>query len=351
MNALPTLDRMYQAIVEKDESFVGIFYVAVKTTGIFCRPGCPARTPFQRNVEFFQTASASLHAGYRPCLRCRPMDAGLQPPAWVRELIKRIDQSPHERITNTDLRKIGIEPEKARRTFKSRYGMTFQAYSRSRRLGQALGQVRKGQDVFTTALDHGYESDSGFREAFEKVFGTTVRSADGIRSLDCRWIETPLGPMFAVADEKALVLLEFIDRRMLETQLKTVQRRFGCVLVPGNNDVLLQTETEINEYFAGERKEFTVPLDLRGTPFQEKVWESLLRIPYGKVVSYSDTARDIGDANAVRAVGKANGDNRIAIIVPCHRVIRADGTLCGYGGGLWRKKRLLDLESAQPPLL
>jgi len=279
------------------------------------------------------------------------MDAGSKPPEWVTDLMKRIDECPKQRITDWDLRQLGIEPERARRTFKARYGMTFQAYSRSRRLGQALGQVRKGQDVYTTALDHGYESDSGFRDAFEKAFGTSARQADNIRSMECRWIETPLGPMFAVADSEGLALLEFIDRRMLETQLKVLQKRLGCVLIPGNNPILEQTSSEVDEYFDGKRKVFTMPLILKGTSFQEKVWTELVRIPYGQVVSYLDTARALGDANAVRAVGKANGDNRIAIIVPCHRVIKADGSLCGYGGGLWRKQRLLELESGQGTLV
>ena len=342
---------MYQAVVDKDESYVGIFIVAVKTTKVFCRPGCPARTPLMKNVEFFRTGSEALHAGYRPCLRCRPLDRCTLPPEWVTSLMKRIDAQPEVRITDFELKQLGIEPEKARRTFKSRYGMTFQAYSRSRRLGEALGKVRQGQDVVTTALDHGYESESAFREAFEKVFGSTTSKSHNVNTLLCRWIETPLGPMLGAANDTGLALLEFMDRRMLATQLKTLQRRLGAVLVPGSNDVLVQAQAELSEYFDGGLRIFQVPLVIKGTAFQEQVWRALLRIPYGQVVSYLETARQIGDEKAVRAVGKANGDNRIAILVPCHRVVKADGTLCGYGGGLWRKQRLLDLESGQKNLL
>lgn len=351
MTGMPSENEMYRAVEEKDESYVGVFVVAVRSTRIFCRPGCPARLPLQKNVEFFRTASAALHAGYRPCKRCHPMDAGIRPPDWVKTLMRQIDDCPEKRITDWDLRQLGINPETARRTFKSRYGMTFQAYSRSRRMGQALKHVREGQDAFTTALDNGYESDSGFRDAFEKVFGVTTKAASGVSVMQCRWLETPLGPMLAAANQEGLCLLEFVDRRMLETQLKVLKKRLDCVMVPGENPFLDQTARELDEYFAGTRRTFDVPLVIKGSPFQERVWGELLKIPYGSVVSYLDTARALGDTNAVRAVGKANGDNRIAIIVPCHRVIKADGSLCGYGGGLWRKQRLLELESGQAVLL
>jgi AraC family transcriptional regulator of adaptative response/methylated-DNA-[protein]-cysteine methyltransferase len=164
-------------------------------------------------------------------------------------------------------------------------------------------------------------------------------------------IETPLGGMVAVADDSILYLLEFVDRRMMATQMKTLQSRYGCSLVPGTSAVLARVEDELCRYFAGELREFSVPIDTRGTEFQMSVWNRLLTIPYGETLSYSDMAGELGRPDAQRAVGKANGDNRIAIIVPCHRVVKADGTLCGYGGGLWRKQRLLELERGQLALL
>ncbi len=342
---------MYEAVQNRDESFVGVFVVAVRTTGVFCRPGCPARTPLPENVEFFARPSDALHAGYRPCLRCRPLDLVEQPPAWVEGLLRRIDADPRARITNDDLRLQGIAPDRARRYFLTRYGMTFQAYCRARRLGLALKQVREGQDVFTTGLEHGYDSDSGFRDAFAAVLGAPPSKSETLNVLTCRWLETPVGPMLAATDEHGLCLLEFVDRRMLPTQIQTVQRRFDARLVPGDNGVLRQTHDELEEYFAGNRKVFSIPLALRGTPFQESVWRELLRIPYGQTRSYQQVARALASPNATRAVGKANGDNRIAIIVPCHRVLAADGTLHGYGGGLWRKQRLLELESGQSALM
>lgn len=350
MSALPTADAMYRAVAQKDESFIGVFVVAVKTTRIFCRPGCPARAPLAKNVEFFARAADALSAGYRPCKRCRPMEAVPGAPEWVRSLTDRLSEQAGERVRDRDVRALGVDPERARRYFKRHYGMTFQAYARAMRLGQALRGLREGSDMVETGMDAGYESLSGFREAFEKTFGRTAGNAGEAACLAAQWLETPLGPMLAVAGDAGLCLLEFVDRRMLETQIERAKRLFDSAIVPGEHPALAQVRQELEEYFAGERTAFETPLALKGTPFQERVWRLLLEIPYGEVRSYGWMAERLGEPGAMRAVGRANGDNRIAIVVPCHRVIRADGTLCGYGGGLWRKRRLLELEQGQSRL-
>jgi AraC family transcriptional regulator of adaptative response/methylated-DNA-[protein]-cysteine methyltransferase len=198
--------------------------------------------------------------------------------------------------------------------------------------------------VTDAAFASGYESLSGFHEAFRNVLGRNPTAAKGVPLLSIARIPTPLGPMVAAANDRALFLLEFADRRMLETQLKTLRRRLGCAFAPGTNAVLGQASRELAEYFAGRRRRFDVPLATPGTPFQKNIWERLVRIPSGKTVSYGALARDLGRPAAVRAVARAVGDNRIAILVPCHRVVGSDGNLTGYGGGLWRKRRLLDLE-------
>jgi len=157
-------------------------------------------------------------------------------------------------------------------------------------------------------------------------------------------IETPIGPMIAAASDTHLLLFEFPHRRMIDTQLDRVRRAIDCELEPGESPVFSQVRAEIDEYFRGERREFTVPLHVPGTPFQASVWTALQRIPCGTTTSYARLAESIGKPNAVRAVARANGDNRVAIIIPCHRVIGSNGELVGYGGGLWRKKKLLELE-------
>jgi AraC family transcriptional regulator, regulatory protein of adaptative response / methylated-DNA-[protein]-cysteine methyltransferase len=344
--SLPLPDEMYRALLRRDPQYEGVFIVGVKTTSIFCRPTCPARKPRRDSVEFFASPREAVLAGYRACKRCRPLEPAGERPEWVRELMERVERDPSQRIRANDLRAMRIDPARASRWFKQHHGMTFQAFHRARRLGAAMNAVRNGVGLDRAGERSGYASLSGFRDAFARVFGTSpgqARSTDAA-CLFARWLDTPLGPMLALANEEGLCLLEFVDRRMLETQLQRVRRRFGCAIVPGENAHLRRIANELQQYFEGNLRRFTVPLAMQGTPFQMKVWQRLMAIPYGETLSYAEMARDIGERNAQRAVGRANGDNRLAIIIPCHRVIRSDGTLCGYGGGLWRKQWLLERE-------
>lgn len=338
---------MYRAMIDRDQSFVGIFVVAVKTTGVFCRPGCPAKAPRRENVEFFANSSQALHAGYRPCKRCRPMDGGTAAPDWVQELITKIDRNPAQRHTDADLRAMNIDPARVRRYFKEHYGMTFQAYQRARRVGMAMTEVRSNGRSNGVGYQHGYQSDSGFRDAFVRLFGSTpgkvVRANDSNHVL-VQWIDSPLGALIAGANDDGLCLLEFVDRRGLERQLEILQRRLRCIVTPGSNAHLTSIVHELHRYFDGSLTDFQTPLVLDGSPFQLSVWRRLMEIPFGETLSYSQMASDIGRPGAQRAVGRANGENRIAIVIPCHRVVRSDGTLCGYGGGMWRKQWLLDHE-------
>lgn len=348
---LPPVEEMYGAIERRDRQYVGVFYIAVRTTKIFCRPGCPARVPLLKNLEFFAHPREALYAGYRPCKRCKPLDAIEETPDWARAAIELVERDPERRVRDQDLRNIQVEPERVRRYFKSKFGMTFHAYARGRRLGGAFAKLREGQDVIEAGMDSGYDSTSGFREAFAKAFGKPPSKASGGMLLHMRWLETPLGPMVAAADENALYLLEFVDRRMLPAQLESIQRRLGCDFAPGTNPILTQIESELAAYFHGELSEFATPISAPGSPFQVLVWKHLRDVPYGQTASYGALAKTIGHPDASRAVGKANGENRIAIVIPCHRIIGADGKLTGYGGGVWRKQRLLELESGQGKLV
>jgi AraC family transcriptional regulator of adaptative response/methylated-DNA-[protein]-cysteine methyltransferase len=345
---LPPENEMYRALVDRDSGYDGVFIVAVKTTGIFCRPTCPARKPQKDNVEFYRSVGDALSAGYRPCKRCRPLEPRGKAPDWLAGLLAEVESDPARRWTDADVRAMSLDPVRVRRWFQANHGMTFHAYQRARRLGLALGRIRNGGDQIGAAYDHGYESLSGFREAFERLFGATPgRKKSAAQAVVTRYL-TPLGPMLAAATDDGVCLLEFHDRRMLETQIKRMRAHLRCEIAPGRNDHLENMEDELTMYFGGKLEQFTVPLVLAGTEFQEAVWNRLLGIPYGETLSYEKLARDIGRPGAQRAVGRANGDNRLAIVVPCHRVIRSDGTLCGYGGGLWRKQHLLDLERSGP---
>jgi AraC family transcriptional regulator, regulatory protein of adaptative response / methylated-DNA-[protein]-cysteine methyltransferase len=340
---------MYDAITRRDTTFVGVFFTAVKTTGIFCRPGCGAKLPRRQNVEFFATAKEALFAGYRPCLRCRPMDPAGQRPPWFDRVLAATQQSDQPRLKAADLRRLKVHPATVARWFKSNYGMTFQAYQRARRVGLALRRIREGATVTTAAMKSGYQSESGLREAFVSVFGgggeaPRAAAKNGAAPLLAKWLTTPLGPLLAVASDRALMFLEFIDRRALETQVAVLRRRTRRPVIPGDNAILQKTTRELDLYFAGRLRDFTVPLDAPGSPFQQQVWAQLHTIPFGQTRSYAQQAAAINRPSATRAVASANGDNRIAIIIPCHRVIGKDGTMTGYGGGLWRKEWLLKHE-------
>lgn len=335
---------MFRAFQSRDGRYEGVFLTAVRTTGIFCRPTCPAKKPRRRNVEFFASVGDALAAGYRACLRCRPMEPAGATPPWARKLMEAVEAEPTRRWTDGELRRrFQLDPARVRRWFQKTHGITFHAYTRARRLTSALTQVKEGQPLTTVAYDHGYESLSGFRDAFTRTFGTTPGKAGADQTVLSR-INTPLGPMVAGATSDGVCILEFADRRMLETQLRRLEKHLGHTPVPGEHPLLEQLAGELDEYFRGRRKRFDVPLRLAGTPFQERVWEALLDIPYGETISYDELARRVDCPGGQRAVGRANGDNRIAVVIPCHRVIRSGGALGGYGGGLPRKQWLLDLE-------
>lgn len=348
MNLMPSRDAMERAFHDRDASFDGLFFTGVKTTGIFCRPSCPARKPLPENCEYFATVKDAMFAGYRACKRCDPLAANGRPPEWIERLIARVDASGGERIKAAELSSMGIEPARVRRWFQRHHGMTFAAFCRARRLGKALGTLRSGGSLDDAALGHGYDSHSGFREAFSRHFGSAPGAARSSECITTTLVESPVGPLLVGAVDAGICLLEFTDRRMIEAQLETVRRRLNCALVPGDHSWFTPLRAELSEYFAGTRREFTLPLVAPGTEFQESVWAQLRLIPYGVTISYEELAQRVGRPGAQRAVGTANGMNRISILIPCHRVVNKGGALGGYGGGLWRKKLLLGLEQGKP---
>jgi AraC family transcriptional regulator of adaptative response/methylated-DNA-[protein]-cysteine methyltransferase len=347
MPLLPERREMMRAFRAKNAEYDGVFFVAVKTTGIFCRPSCPSH-PNPDNVEFFGSVKECLAAGYRACQRCRPLETDGTPPPWAAKLIQRAESTPDARIRAADLREMGVTPERARRWFKQHYGMSFAAWCRGHRLAGALNRIRNGATLDDVIFDSGFESHSGFREAFNRTFGDAPgRARHAGASIVIAMIESPLGPLLAGARDEGICLLEYTDRRMLETILATMRKRLACAIVPGEHKWLTRLRRELGDYFAGGRREFTVPVAPHGTEFQERVWRELRLIPPGETISYEELARRIGQPSARRAVAQANGMNRICILIPCHRVIGKDGSLTGYGGGLWRKRLLLELERTQ----
>ena len=344
IDTLPPHETLYAALIQRDADLDGVVFVAVRTTGIFCRPVCPARTPLPQNITFYSSQQEALAAGYRPCKRCRPLDDPGAAPALLAGLVARVDADPSKRWSGDDLRAIGIDPATARRQFQKRFGMSFTQYVRSRRLGRAFDTIREGMPVIEAQLDSGFDSGSGFREAFAREIGTAPNKSREATVFAFDWIDTPLGLMLAVASDEELHMLEFVERKSLRSKLERYRAHFNAAILPGRSPALDSVRREVDSYFAGDSLEFSTPIARAGTPFQQAAWEELRRIPPGTTRSYSEIAARIGRPKAVRAVAAANANNRCAIILPCHRVIGADGTLTGYAAGLWRKQWLLDHE-------
>ena len=329
---------MYQALVERDSKFEGVFIVGVKTTGIFCRPTCHARKPKAANCEFFTNQKEALADGYRPCKICKPMQSLGENPEWLKPLMEEVE-SGKARFKDFELKERGFSPSRIRRYFKRQHGMTFQAYLRMRRINTAFQKIKEGQTVTRTAYSNGYDSLSGFSDTFKNMTGFSPGSEGQVITMSR--IHTPLGPMLCGVTDEGLHLLEFTDRRMLETQIETLKKRLKAEMLTGQHPMIDLVESQLSEYFKGDRKNFDIPLVTPGTTFQNNVWQQLITIPYGRTRSYKQQADAIGDVKAVRAVARANGENRIAIVIPCHRVIGSDGSIVGYGGGIHRKQWLL----------
>lgn len=337
-------DIFYEALVAKDPSFEGTFFAGIKTTGIFCRPTCTARKPKRENVEFFASAKDAILKGYRACKVCHPMEKAGSTPEYVDRVLRLLDEDPSLKLKDYDLLKLDIEPSKIRRWFLKNHGITFHAYQRMYRINTAFKKLQTGTSVTDIAFDSGYESLSGFNDSFKKVFGVSPKNSKEKQVIDFTRIETDLGTMVACATDKGVCLLEFSDRKGLETELKQLAKYHNANIVQGQNEYFKQLKEELDVYFDGRLKEFKVPLDISGTDFQKQVWQALVEIPYGTTSSYLRQAEVLGKPSSVRAVANANGMNKIAIVIPCHRVVGSDGSLTGYAGGLWRKRKLIDLE-------
>ncbi|MGC5325109.1 bifunctional transcriptional activator/DNA repair enzyme AdaA [Brevibacillus sp. SYSU BS000544] len=337
-------EEYYRALLEKRTDYEGVFYVGVKTTGVFCRPTCPARKPKFENCEFYKTAQQALLASYRPCQRCQPLSHPNHVSDIVRLLVEAVESHPEKRWKQQDFKNLSVDESTARRQFKKRFGMTFVEYARARRMGLALKNIRAGQTIIDTQLSTGYESSSGFRDAFSRIMGAAPTLLDDSKILKASWIDTQLGPMIAIADEQALYLLEFVDRRGLEREVERLRKRTKSAIIPGSTGPIRSIERELTLYFEGTLSTFETPINLLGSAFQKRVWEQLLKIPPGETRSYLEIAHLLGKPTAFRAVAQANGANQLAIVIPCHRVINSNGELGGYGGGISRKNWLLDHE-------
>ena len=335
----------YKALVDKNPQYDGIFFAGIKTTGVFCHATCTARKPKYENCEFFLSAEEALLAGYRPCKRCNPLFYPNSIPQEVEILVAAVERNPEKRWKEADFHEIGIHSATARRMFKEIYGMTFVQYARSRRMGLAFKEILTGRKVIDQQFSLGYESPSGFNDAFTNIMGNPPKKTS-ISIINANIFSTPLGKMISLSDANYLYLLEFLDRRGLEKEIEKLREKHNARILPGNTEINTNLVQQLNLYFTKGLSQFTIPLLKKGTPFQVKVWDILNSIPPGQTLTYQEVAEKLGNKNLVRAVGNANGANQISILIPCHRVVNTNGELGGYGGGVERKKYLLNLEQS-----
>jgi len=339
-----SFDTLYEALLNRDPSYDGRVFVCVASTGIFCRLTCPARKPKRENCTFHDTVAECFDAGFRPCKRCRPTTPEASADPVVKPLIEALEKRPGYRWGEPDLVRMGLDLSTVRRAFKRHFGMTFLEMARQRRLQEGFSTLAGGGKVIDAQLTAGFESPSAFREAFARILGQAPGAFSQKPLLHADWVASPLGPLIAVADRTQLHLLEFLDRKAFPAEFRKLQTYARGEIGFGRTEVTDQIQAELDRFFAGKGARFETKLALHGAPFTRDVWRELLTIPAGETRSYSEIAEAIGKPAAVRAVARANGANQLALIVPCHRVIGADGSLTGYGGGLWRKQRLIELE-------
>lgn len=341
---LPDDDTLYAALLARDPAYDGRAYVGVTSTGVFCRLTCPARKPKRENCQFFDQIGACIEAGYRACKRCHPMAPAAEHDPAIAKLLSALGDHPARRWGEADIVQLGLDPSTVRRAFKRHFGMTFLEMARLSRLRTGAEALPTGGRVIDAQLEAGYDSPAAFRSAFARWLGLPPGRFANDALLRADWIDTKLGVMIAVSDAHALHLLEFTERKALPAELKRLYTHAKGSLGFGRFAATDQIEAEMDAFLDLRRDRFDTPLAPLGTPFTKQVWRALRDIPAGQTRSYSDVARAMGRPDATRAVARANGANPIAVVIPCHRVLAADGALTGYGGGLWRKQALIELE-------
>jgi AraC family transcriptional regulator of adaptative response/methylated-DNA-[protein]-cysteine methyltransferase len=334
-------DQAWAAFEARDRSFDERFVVAVTTTRIYCRPSCPARRPRREHVRFFEIATAAAEAGYRACLRCKPDQVARDKQA-VATVLALLDKAEGPLRLEALASAVGYAPYHFQRLFTREVGVSPSAWQRARRLSEAEGYLRQGARVTEAIYEAGYSAPSRFYED-AKTFGVLpAASRKGGQGVVITWarVDSRFGPLLIAATERGLCRVSFDEDAL------ALRRRYPAAdLVEDSGAPLIRAAVAAIEDPA---RAAALPTDVSGTAFQQRVWAELRRIPAGETRSYLDIARALGDPRATRAVGTANGANPIAIIVPCHRVLRHDGSLGGYAGGLERKRELLAAETKPP---
>ena len=345
-------DQLWQAVVTRDARFDGQFVFAVSSTRVYCRPSCPSRRPSRERVSFFKQPEAAEEAGYRACLRCKPQTPGAVDPQLT--LVQRVcrlldDAGEGEALKLAELAaRVGVSSFHLQRTFKRVLGISPRQYVTARRFGNFKQLVRGGKSVTNALYDSGFNSSSRVYEQAAEELGMTPatygRGGRGVQ-IDYTVVASPLGRLLVAVTERGVCAVRMGDA---DAELeKDLREEFPSATIARDDASLQETVTKVLHHLTHNEPHLDLPLDVRATAFQRQVWEKLRAIPYGETVSYADIAKALGKPGAVRAVGRACATNPVAIVIPCHRVVREDKSLGGYRWGLDRKQKLLDLERAE----
>ena len=347
-SATTSPDAMWAAVVARNASFAGQFYIAVKTTGVYCRPGCPARLPKRDNVRFFDTRDEAERAGFRPCKRCKPNQPSLDQVhaakvAQACRLIEAADEAPK---LDALAEIVGLSPYHFHRIFKQTVGVTPKAYAVAHRNKRVRAELPTSDTVTAAIYDAGFNSNGRFYANASEVLGmapTDFREGGAGQDIRFAIAECWLGLVLIAESEKGVCAILFGDDP--EELRCDLQDQFPRARLIGSDKSFEELTAKVIAFVEAPGQGLDLPLDIRGTAFQHRVWDALRRIPVGSTASYAEIAEKIGAPKAVRAVARACATNRIAVAIPCHRVVRSDGGLSGYRGGVERKRALLAKEA------
>jgi AraC family transcriptional regulator, regulatory protein of adaptative response / methylated-DNA-[protein]-cysteine methyltransferase len=343
-----TADSRWDAVISRDPAADGSFFYGVRTTGVYCRPTCPSKRPLRANVEFFATGDAAEKAGFRPCKRCNPRHAA-QPEKHARkvaEACRLIEQSEQAPDLNTLAKNAGLSPYHFHRIFKAVTGLTPKAYATAHRARRVRSELARSNSVTDAIYDSGYNSNARFYEKAGDVLGMTPRAyRAGGTAANIRFAvgECSLGSILVAKSERGVCAILLGDDP--DVLARELQDQFPKANLIGGDSEFEQLVAKVVGFVESPRIGLDLPLDLRGTAFQQRVWEALRKVPAGTTASYSEIARQIGAPHAARAVAQACATNRLAVAIPCHRVVRNDGGLSGYRWGVERKRELLAREA------
>lgn len=343
-------DVRWAAIAARDAAMDDKFYYSVKTTGVYCRPSCGARTPKPQNVQFHETREQAEQAGFRPCKRCRPDQPPLaqQHAATIAAICRRIESS--EAIPNLDelAAHAGLSSYYFHRLFKSITGLTPRSYAAAHRAQRMRDQLKESNTVTEAIFDAGYNANSRFYEKSDQMLGMTPTSyRAGGADIDIRFAvgECSLGSILVASSHRGVCAISLGDDP--DMLVRHLQDKFPRSNLIGGDSGFEELMAKVVGFIEAPMLGLDLPLDIRGTTFQQRVWQALREIPAGTTVSYTDIANRIGMPKAVRAVAQACGANALAVAIPCHRVVRSDGSLSGYRWGVERKRVLLKREKNQ----